>query len=205
MDRLDIKSVSKKTDLMPVLRSALSDYIECYGDFVSVVETRLGQISKEMVRSCNYFQEKSEDEITFHIISHFKGWGFGAQHDSMIGGHVDISIEYDDYLWMAEAKIHSSYLTLQRGWEQLNSRYSTGMKDEDRGAFLIYNFNKNALSVTKEWRLRLKEFYPDLTFAPYNEQDLDFRTNGKHVKSGRDFFVTHFNIPLHFDPKDREM
>lgn len=205
MTNLNIKSASKKIDLMPILRSTLSDSIECYGDFVSAVETKLYQITKEMIRSSNYFQEQSEDQITFHIISHFKGWGFGARHDVMIGGHVDISIEYEDYLWLAEAKIHKDYMNLQRGWEQLNSRYSTGMKDEDRGAFLIYNFNTDALNVTNEWRSRLKEFYPDLNIAPYDEQDLDFRTVGKHVKSGRDYFVTHYNIPLHFDPKDRNM
>jgi hypothetical protein len=78
------------------------------------------------------------------------------------------------------------------------------MEDEDEGAFLIYNFNADALSVTNAWRGHLAANYPDLEFD-YDEAKLDFSTKSIHVRSGRPFYVTHFNIPLHHDPVDRNM
>ncbi|MDU9411178.1 hypothetical protein [Pseudomonas sp. zfem005] len=201
---ITLREVRQAKELRPMLRALIRDSISCYADFTQFIHGELTNIFRDMVRSCHFFQKQSEDQITFHVISQFNTLGFRALHDPQIGGHVDICIEYDDYLWLAEAKIHTGYLHLQRGWEQLTSRYSTGMKNEDDGAFLIYNFNKKALGVTKEWRSVLTDFYPDVEIQ-YEEDELDFHTVHEHVRSGRRYSVKHYNIPLHHDPKDREL
>lgn len=204
MSRLTLHSSTSDKDLTPIFRSILADNIDSYSDFTGMINVQLRRIIKAMIRNAEQFQDLNEDRITFHIISQYNAIGFQAQHGVMIGGHVDISISYEEYLWLGEAKIHSSYTTLQKGWEQLTSRYSTGMADEDDGAFLIYNFNADALSVTKAWREHLISNYPGLEFE-FDDADLNFSTKNTHVRSGRPYYVTHYNIPLHHDPKDRGM
>lgn len=201
MNALTLKTAKEK-DLVPIFRSAIAAEIDNYADFVDIIRNVLKRVIKGMVRSRNHFQGMGEDQLTNHIVSHFDNYGFICSHDKQIGGHVDISIEFDDYLWYAEAKIHSSYLTLQRGWAQLTTRYMTGMADEDRGAFLIYNFNKDAVSVTSAWRQVMEEQYPDIELGAV-EDNLNFVCSGTHEGTGRKYTVDNYNIPLYFDPKDR--
>lgn len=132
---ITLNDVRNDMDLRPLLRGLVRDSITNYSDFTQIIHSQLKHIVREMVRSCQFFQGLKEDQITFHIISQFNALGFRATHDLQIGGHVDICVEHEDYLWLAEAKIHSGYTNLQRGWEQLVSRYSTGMEGEDDGAF----------------------------------------------------------------------
>lgn len=204
MSRLTLHSSQNSKDLTPIFRSVIAGAIANYDDFTSVINTQLRKIIKAMVRNAEQFQKHNEDQLTFHIISQYETLGFEAKHGVMIGGHVDITISYQGYLWIGEAKKHSSYPTLQKGWEQLTSRYSTGMDEEDQGAFLIYNFNTDALAVTKQWQGHLAANYPDLEFE-YLPTELNFSTKNVHVRSGRPYYVTHYNIPLHHDPKDRDM
>ncbi|WP_122498894.1 hypothetical protein [Pseudomonas viridiflava] len=204
MSRLTLHMSANSQDLTPIFRGIVSDAIQDYDGFATLINTQLRRIIKSMVRSAEQFQELGEDQITFHIISQYNTLGFEASHGLMIGGHVDISIKYEDYMWIGEAKKHSSYPTLQKGWEQLTSRYSTGMEGEDQGAFLIYNFNSDALSVTKAWKEYLALHYPALEFN-FCDTDLNFSTKNVHVRSGKPYYVTHYNIPLHHDPKDRGM
>lgn len=201
MTALTLKTAKEK-DLVPIFRSAIASEIDSYADFVDIIRNVLRRVIRTMVRGRNHFQGMGEDQITYHIISHFDAYGFVSGHDKQIGGHVDITVEFEDYLWYGEAKIHSSYLTLQRGWAQLTSRYMTGMVDEDRGAFLIYNFNKDAVSVTNSWREVMTEQYLDVVLGEV-EDDLNFVCQGTHEGTGRSYHVDLYNIPLYFEPKDR--
>ncbi|MCO8163312.1 hypothetical protein NJC38_14200 [Pseudomonas sp. 21LCFQ010] len=202
MTALTLKAAREK-DLNPIFRGAVSSAIESYGDFVDVIRHVISRTIKNMVRGRNHFEGMGEDKITFHVISQFHSLGFNASHDKQVGGHVDITIEHGDYLWYGEAKIHTCYATLQKGWAQLTTRYMTGMAGEDCGAFLIYNFNKNAAQVTHEWRKVMVENYPDVELGEI-EDGLNFASKGIHAGSGRSFLVDHYNIPLYFDPQDRE-
>lgn len=203
MTTLTLKTAKEK-DLVPIFRSAIASEIDSYDDFVDIIRNVLKRVIKTIVRGRNHFQGMGEDQITYHIISHFDAYGFSSSHDKQVGGHVDITVEFDDYLWYGEAKIHSSYLTLQRGWAQLTTRYMTGMVDEDRGAFLIYNFNKDAVSVTATWREVMEEQYSDVVLGDV-EDDLNFVCSGTHEGTGRKYIVDTYNIPLYFDPKDRAL
>lgn len=201
MTVLTLKAAKEK-DLVPVFRSAIALAIDDYSDFVDVVRNVLKRSIRNMVRGRNHFAGQGEDQITFHIISQFDSHGFNCSHDKQIGGHVDIVVEHEEYLWFGEAKIHTSYPTLQKGWAQLTTRYMTGVANEDQGAFLIYNFNKNAAKVTREWREVMTSFYPDVRLGA-TEDDLNFVSTGTHEGTGRTFTIDHYNIPLYFDPKDK--
>ncbi|MFO3664415.1 MULTISPECIES: hypothetical protein [Pseudomonas syringae group] len=193
---------TKDKNLQPIFKTVIQDSIDCYPDFVNVINNQIRNAIRSMVRSRNQFEGMGEDQITYHIISKFEDFGFNASHDKQVGGHVDITIEYDDYIWLAEAKKHSSYLTLQRGWYQLTTRYMTGVEQEDHGAFLIYNFNKDAANVTLEWRQFLIDFHPDVELGAV-EGGLNFASLATHEGTGLKIKVNHYNIPLYFDPKDR--
>lgn len=192
----------KSKNLTPLFRSLIADAIECYDDFVAIINNHIAQSIRSMVRARQNFQDLKEDQLTQFMVSQFESFGFRVSHDKQIGGHVDITVEYEDYLWLAEAKIHSSYLTLQRGWYQLTTRYMTGMPGESEGSFFIYNFNKDAASVTQAWRAFLTDFHPDVTQGDI-EDGLNFATQLKHEGSGLPIKVNHYNIPLLFEPKDR--
>lgn len=199
---LSLKNISKKKDFLPILRNYIADAVDDYADFVEVIDTHLQRILNTMTRSANFFQKLEEDQITFQVISQLQCSGFGAHQDKDYGGHVDIAIELGDFIWLAEAKKHSSYIKLQKGWEQLTTRYSSGLQNEDHGGFIIYNFNNDALRVSNEWKEFLREYYP-LTKFEETENELNFSTIIKHERSGRRYTVKHFNVPLHYDPKDR--
>lgn len=203
MNALTLKTAKEK-DLVPVFRSAIAAEIDSYADFVDIIRNVLRRVIRGMVRGRNHHQGMGEDQLTNHIVSHFDVYGFASSHDKQYGGHVDITIEYEEYVWFGEAKIHSSYLTLQRGWAQLTTRYMSGTAGEDRGAFLIYNFNKNAISVTTTWREVMQEQYPDIALGEV-EEDLNFVSSGPHEGTGRTYTVDHYNIPLYFEPRDREI
>lgn len=201
MTALTLKTAKEK-DLVPVFRTTISAAIEEYEDFVDIIRNVLRRTIKGMVRGRNHFVDQGEDQITFFIVSHFDAYGFLSSHDKQIGGHVDITIEYEDFLWYGEAKIHTSYPTLLKGWAQLTTRYMTGLCNEDRGAFLIYNFNKDAASVTSEWRATMAEHHPAVELGEV-EEDLNFVSTGTHEGSGRPFIIDHYNIPLYFKPQDK--
>lgn len=202
MNPLTLGSARSK-DLMPLFRSVISSTIDCYDDFVGIINSHITASIRSMIRGRQNLQNLKEDQLTHFMIAQFESFGFKVSHDKQIGGHVDISIEYDDYLWLAEAKIHSSYFTLQRGWYQLTTRYMTGMAEENEGAFFIYNFNKKAATVTEGWRSFLTDFHPDVEQGVV-EGGLHFATRTNHEGTGLPIKVNHYNIPLYFDPKDRD-
>ncbi|POP66556.1 hypothetical protein [Pseudomonas syringae] len=201
MSALTLKAAKEK-NLRPIFRTAVGQAIDEYSDFVDIIRHVLKSTIVSMVRGRNHFKGMGEDQITYFIVSHFDSYGFHSSHDKQIGGHVDITVEFEEFLWFGEAKIHTSYLTLQKGWAQLTTRYMTGMVNEDRGAFLIYNFNKNAANVTAEWREVMIEQYPNLELGAVEDQ-LNFVCSGVHEGSGRKYIIDHYNIPLYFKPEDK--
>jgi len=193
---------TKEKNLIPLFRTVVSNAISSYDDFVNVVENLIKNKITSMVRGKHNLQGMTEDQLTSKITDQFEELGFLVSHDKQIGGHADIVLEYDNYLWLGEAKIHSSYPYLQKGWYQLTTRYMTGMPDENAGAILIYNFNKNAIGVTKGWREVLTDFHPEVEQGEI-EGGLHFASRTIHEGTGLPLKINHYNIPLYHDPKDK--
>lgn len=192
----------KSKDLTPMFRTVIANAIESYDDFVGVINNHVALSIRSMVKGRHNLQGLKEDQLTTHITNQFESFGFNVSHDKQIGGHVDIVIEYDRYIWFGEAKIHSSYANLEKGWHQLTTRYMTGMPGENEGSFFIYNFNQNALTVTNEWRKFLTDNHPNVEQGSI-EDGLNFPTRLCHEGTGLSLKVNHYNIPLYFQPKDR--
>lgn len=193
---------AKQYDMIPVFRTVVADAVNSYEDFVGVIDYMIKRKISSMARGRHNLQGMSEDQLTGKIADQFEELGFLVSHDKQIGGHADIVLEYDEYLWLGEAKIHGSYTTLQKGWYQLTTRYMTGLPNENAGSFIIYNFNKDALSVTNEWRSVLQDFQSGVELGEI-EDGLNFASSLIHEGSGLPIKVNHYNIPLYHKPKDK--
>ncbi|MFN3233404.1 MAG: hypothetical protein ACE363_14770 [Alphaproteobacteria bacterium] len=174
-------------------------------------DARLAAVQKAVDFACNLLEKHkhekqglSEDQISLQICEMLIMAGFPAAHDKDVGGHCDLSIEGKDlFLWLAEAKKHSAYGWLDKGFQQLSTRYSTGVKGQDHGDVLIYCYVTDAAAMLEKWRKELQARNPEVTTQETDcGNQLVFCSTHKHVSSGLDFNVRHKAIALHWDPQD---
>ncbi|MBD2793956.1 hypothetical protein ID852_09585 [Xenorhabdus sp. 42] len=177
-----------------------------YEDFLKILYKDLDECIKFMEEDPKVRRDDTEDRLTTDIIHHFRVKGYQATHDEMIGGHVDIAIRYRNYMWLGEAKIHSSYSYLMQGFNQLCTRYSSGDNHNCNGGLIIYIRNQDAASVIREWNDRLNESgLPEYISSECNvRKGLSFYTEHKHNRSGLPYRVRHMAVILGFDPQDRK-
>ncbi|MFV1849667.1 MAG: hypothetical protein ACFHHU_16080 [Porticoccaceae bacterium] len=173
---------------------------------------RVTALQKSVDFACNYLeqdkhknQKLDEDQLSLQICAMLRMAGFQVAHDRDLGGHPDVVVEGKDlFLWLAEAKKHSSYEWLNKGFNQLSARYSTGVHGQDHGEILVYCYVKDAKAMLAKWRDELKGKNPKVTTedSPCGNPLL-FCSKHKHGSSGMDFHVRHKAIALYWDPKDK--
>lgn len=146
-----------------------------------------------------------EDDITVQICEMLAMVGFQATHGTAIGGHCDIVVKgKDHFLWLAEAKKHDGYDWLDKGFQQLSTRYSTGTIGQDHCEVLVYCYTKDAKTMLTKWRGALEARNANVTTADCaSGNPLVFHSTHKHDSSGLDFHVRHKAIALYWDPKDK--
>jgi hypothetical protein len=177
-----------------------------HSERLAQVHAAINWISQEHSKTRQHRYERDEDALTVDIITELKALGFTASHDADYGGHSDIVIEErDDFLWLGEAKIHSSYDWLLKGFQQLDTRYATAMPGQDAGGMIIYCKGKRADQVMDRWSEILLEKRPDVTFAPSENNQLVRNSSHTHERTGRQFNVRHVAISLYFDPQDKQL
>ena len=177
-----------------------------YAEFVDIIEDALDWIAQDMAQNPKVKQDAGEDQITDEIVRLLKFLTLEASHSTVVGGHCDIVIYgRDAMLWLGEAKsvesANDSYL--YKGFEQLNSRYSTGAPDQECGGMIIYCFARRADRVMESWRKYLGSQIKGIRIAECAKNPLEFRSTNVSERTGRDFKVRHLAISFYFDPKDR--
>ncbi|WP_334017586.1 hypothetical protein [Burkholderia gladioli] len=180
--------------------------VQSYEEFVRILYLDIDQCIAKIEEDPEVRQGDGEDRLTADIINMLHSRTYDASHDEKVGGHSDIVVRHHlGYLWVGEAKIHSSYEYLEKGFNQLTTRYSPGTPNADQGAFIIYVRNQDCASVVAKWRERLN----GLALPDYAEsdcavrQELGFYSMHRHEGSGRAMRVRHIAVKQHFDPKDR--
>ena len=150
-------------------------------------------------------QQDNEDRLTIEIVDQLRSLGHEASHDTKIGGHADIVVRKNDFLWLGEAKIYQHNNNLWEGFLQLLTRYSTGDFNQENGGLLIYiRGQKDASSIMQKWqKYLLEQSLPELSVRPCKMRRLAFISTHKHEKSGQPFHVRHIPVMLHSDPKDK--
>jgi hypothetical protein len=185
---------------------AALDYV-----FAQDHDARVVAVQKGIDFACNELEQNKhkkqlhgEDALTIEVCTVLKALGFQAAHDDDVGGHCDIVVKGNEsFLWLAEAKKHSDYAWLDKGFQQLATRYSTGVKGQDNGEVLIYCFSKNAAAMLKKWRQELEVRNADVkTTDTACGNPLLFCSTHQHSASGLDFHVRHKAVALYWKPKD---
>jgi hypothetical protein len=203
---LSLKELQELEKHMPELANFPSRLlVKNYAEFIKVLYEDIDRIIFEMQEDPGlYKSDKQEDRLTVEIKRQLSQMGYNASHDTKVGGHVDLVVRKAEYLWLGEAKVHSSYEYLWQGFQQLTTRYSTGDCNQKDGGLLIYIFANNSKTIMQKWQeYLLYKNLPNYSFEVCKIRPLAFFSSHKHEKSGESFRVKHMPIMLYFEPQDK--
>ncbi|KJS15553.1 MAG: hypothetical protein VR78_08830 [Hoeflea sp. BRH_c9] len=176
-----------------------------YEDQHRLVERAIDWCGLQIVENRHLKQDLGEDALTIEIVHMLKGMGYDAEHDTQIGGHCDVIVRGKrDFLWIGEAKIHKDYDWLLKGYEQLDSRYSTGQPGQDTGEIIIFSYNERIDKVVAKWIEHLIAKRPDVSVSVSESDKLVHYSLHQHPGTGRTFKVRHKPINLYWRPMDKE-
>lgn len=180
-----------------------------YEKFVNCIYDEIDESFSFLCRNKNLYKGFSEDQITGIIVDRLRE-NFIAHHDASINGHVDFSVEKNNFLWLGEAKIYKGPAYMLEGFYQLNTRYATGEQNADCGGILIYKkIKKKVTVVMNEWKETLTE---QSNIDPENLTNLIFTeceknkscaiSTHEHPSMGSAFTVRHMPLDLYLEPQD---
>ncbi|WP_153066116.1 MULTISPECIES: hypothetical protein [Xanthomonas] len=171
-----------------------------YDEWVQLVEDAvLHQISL-IANKRNHFKDLSEDTLTGIIELSLTNLELNCAAKN-INGNVDIVIEYGDYKWLGEAKIASDVSKIFHGYQQLTSRYATGMPNQTSGGLLLYCNHDQANVILAGWQAALVAQMPQCN-ARKGPVPLSFRSSDNQNSAGHFFDLIHLAVPLHHEPKE---
>ncbi|WEY37752.1 hypothetical protein [Paraburkholderia sp. SUR17] len=180
--------------------------VASYAEFVTVLYRDIDQCVAKIEEDPHIRSKDGEDRLTAELIAMLCSRMYDASHDEKVGGHSDIVIRHPaGYLWVGEAKIHKDYAYLEKGFNQLTTRYLPGTPHADEGALIVYVRVADCAGVVSEWRERLSA----LVLPEYSDADcerrkeLGFFSEHKHEGSGRKIRIRHIAVKQHHDPKDK--
>jgi hypothetical protein len=175
-----------------------------YDGFIKILYFDIDKIIYQIEENPELRLQDGEDRLTIDIKNQLCCMGYNASHDTKIGGHADLLVKKNNFTWIGEAKIHSSYNYLWEGFLQLTTRYSTGDSNQRDGGIFMYIRQKNANTIIEKWKNHLlnKEL-PDFNSEACENRELSFFSTHKHEGSGRDFRIKHMPVILYFQPQDK--
>ncbi|KIR15515.1 hypothetical protein PFLU4_36030 [Pseudomonas fluorescens] len=172
---------------------------------VNAIQRSVDFACNKLIKHRNKKKEDDEDGLTVQVCDMLTHSGIEAIHNASVGGHCDVVIKgKSDFLWLAEAKKHSDYAWLNKGFNQLSTRYSTGNPGQDHGDILIYCFVQDAKAMLEKWKDELVNRNANVIISEDGiVNSLTFQSKHKHECSGLDFYVRHKVVSLYWDPKDK--
>lgn len=177
---------------------------DTYDEFIKILYKDIDEIIYRLQENPELHEKDTEDRLTIEIKNNLCSMGYNAFHDSKIGGHADLAVKKGNFLWVGEAKIHSSYDYLWEGFLQLSTRYSTGDSNQKDGGLLMYIKVRDAKQVTQRWQEHLTtKNLPSYSTRPCNAREICFFSVHRHERSGCDFTIRHMPIILFFNPQDK--
>lgn len=179
--------------------------VASYSEFVTYINRAVDLVLRKMAQNPELLSSKGEDELTIYVVHMLQIMSIDAGHDTKTGGHVDIRVKGpNDYVWLAEAKKFSgSYSWLLKGFQQLNTRYSTGLPGHDSGGILIYSDQPRIDRLMTRWQEKLTDFDPGIQIEGCPLDEMAFVSSHPHERTGRPYKVRHIPLSLYFEPKDK--
>lgn len=210
----DNLSLSDLKNINPDIGKAIEKLLppRSYTEWVKSLYEDIDDILKKHITpSSSYRHLDKEDRFNLDLAAFLKERGYNASHDTWENGHSDIVVTRDlpskQFKWCGETKIHKDYNYLLEGYKQLSSRYSSGLEDENHGAVIVINRNKNLKSVMEHWRNYLPEngqgYYKELKVRDCPINEIAFISSHKHEKSGLKYTVRHIPVSVYFKPIDK--
>lgn len=191
--------------------------LKSYDNFCEYVRAEIDYAVSSLQQNANKITfALSEDQLTLYLLGPIKARGnlvgLDASHETNSRGHCDISIRFGGYVWHGEAKKHSSYSYIFKGYAQLTERYSTGAANDSSGAVIIYTKNKSCRDMMRTWRDFLCKNAPrihynniNVSVSPCTKNPLVFYSIHTHTISGLDYKVMHYPVMLHHKPVDPDL
>lgn len=178
---------------------------QLYEDFVARINEEINSIIKRLEESRDYYNKLSEDALTKIICDMLKSKSIKASHGEYSSGETDLHITHGPYTWIGEAKWWNADANAYEGMRQLVTRYSSGRRESNNGAVLLYNNTSN--STEKIRRLRenyssMSSEFPDIEVTEEPEGTFEFTTEHTH-NSGQKIIVRHKLVLLHHNPNDK--
>ncbi|MFC4158253.1 hypothetical protein [Chitinimonas lacunae] len=179
-------------------------FLENHEDFLGCLHNDLEQIITDMQERKQFYFDKSEDELSNHILFGLRQKQYDAEHEPSIGGHCDLVVRSPcrQYLWLGEAKLDRGPEWINQGFEQLCNRYSTGEPSQDVGGLLIYCRGMKSTKILQNWRAKLRsrslEDFKDWD-CPLKKH-LSFYSSHTLPSTGLPYTIRHRVVTLHFNP-----
>lgn len=205
-DKFTLKELKEFEKISPLLAGFPSRILaEGYNDFIDILYDDIDKTIYQIEENPELRQNDKEDRLTIDIKNQLRCMGYDASHDSKIGGHADLVVRKNNFLWIGEAKIfHGGYDHIWEGFLQLSTRYSTGDSNQKDGGIFIYIRHQNASLILENWKKKLSEKeLPNYICVPCKKRRISFFTSHTHEGSGQNFEIRHMPVILYFQPKDK--
>lgn len=173
-----------------------------YDDWTNLVEDAVAHVFRLMAESRDDFGSIGEDALSAVLNTGLKILNLDADARS-VNGNCDVVVALDGYKWLAEAKLAHDLSKIYHGYEQLTSRYATGMTGQTRGAMLLYVNHASAEVTLAGWKAALTTAFPDCN-ARDGRVQLSFSSEGICAATGATLGITHFAVPLHHAPQEEK-
>jgi hypothetical protein len=185
--------------------------VDSFENFIPILYADIDDIIEDMQRHRTMHPTtKTEDQLTEHILAQLRCKQYSAERDSDIGGHGDMCVQKNGFLWIGEAKIHKDYQYLGDGFHQLCTRYSCPTNKTNHGGLIIYIYAQKGQEVIKEWMKRLKsrglvgfEEYGDISVTTCTINPAINISHHLHSATDYPYYVRHIPIFLSHVPKDK--
>lgn len=171
-----------------------------YSKWVGQLERFLLHITSLIGTKRDRLKGLSEDALTSIFDISFQAINISSSAKA-VNGNVDLAIEYEDYMWLGEAKIAHSVSVIYGGYLQLTSRYTTGMLGQTSGGMLLYCQDERADVTIAGWKAALSKQVSVSNVQP-GPTDLSFRSSDMCAATGATLDILHLAVPLHHEPQE---
>jgi len=177
--------------------------IDSYESFADYAEASLDDCILLLERNPEQHFKKAEDEISISIRDMLITKGIDAEHDVQHGGHVDIYIKSNDWIYLVEAKIFKGEAYSKEGWLQLTTRYASGHPCNRGGILLYLQKHEMTKQVMDQWSICMKDLDEEDMGVKVCERNV-LALNSSHIlqRTGLPFYVRHMPVSLYFKPRD---
>ena len=171
-----------------------------YEAFVDVVYKAMDRAIIVLESGSKHRSGDSEDRTTSELCGLMEMAGFFSKHDIQTGGHVDITVQLKQFVWLGEAKIFTSKTVMRDGYLQLTTRYANGSPAQAAGGMLAYIKTADAAGKMQTWRNEAETTLGLRTNDCPTRLGLAFFTTSNAVSSGLPYKVRHMAVMLHHSP-----